>query len=84
MMMSTMTTAAPIAASAGPFAAGAPLGALTRWWVAYTTRRLEQAAIAALHAMSDQHLKEIGLTRSEIGCAVRGEAMHDGTRGRHR
>ena len=43
---------------------------LERWLAAYMTWRLEQAAIAALSAMSDRELKDIGLTRSEIASAV--------------
>jgi uncharacterized protein YjiS (DUF1127 family) len=45
--------------------------ALKRWWMAYITWRIEQAAIAQLWAMSDRELKDIGLTRSEITRAVR-------------
>jgi uncharacterized protein YjiS (DUF1127 family) len=47
---------------------------LERWLVAYMTWRIEQAAIAQLWSMSDRELKDIGLTRSEIIGAVRGEA----------
>jgi uncharacterized protein YjiS (DUF1127 family) len=45
--------------------------ALKRWWMAYITWRIEQAAIAQLWAMSDRELKDIGLTRSEVTRAVR-------------
>jgi uncharacterized protein YjiS (DUF1127 family) len=41
-----------------------------RWAVAYMTWRMEKAAIAALSAMSDRELRDIGLTRSEIASAV--------------
>jgi uncharacterized protein YjiS (DUF1127 family) len=47
---------------------------LKRWWVSYMTWRIEQAATAQLWSMSDRELKDIGLTRSEITGAVRGEA----------
>jgi len=40
---------------------------------AYLTRRIQRAAIIQLHAMSDRELKDIGLTRSQIEWAVRGE-----------
>ena len=50
---------------------------LKGWWVAYMTWRIEQAAIARLWSMSDRELKDIGLTRSEITGAVRGEAARD-------
>jgi uncharacterized protein YjiS (DUF1127 family) len=50
---------------------------LKRWWVVYMTWRIEQAAIAQLWSMSDRELKDIGLTRSEITGAVRGEATRD-------
>ncbi|MGA7454582.1 MAG: DUF1127 domain-containing protein [Rhodoplanes sp.] len=46
---------------------------LKRWWAAYMTWRIEQAAIAQLWSMSDRQLKDIGLVRSEITGAVRGE-----------
>jgi len=43
---------------------------------AYLTRRIQRAAIIQLHAMSDRELKDIGLTRSQIEWAVRGEPEH--------
>ena len=49
------------------------VASLRRWWVAYITWRIEQAAIAHLWSMSDRALKDIGLTRSEIPRAVKGE-----------
>jgi uncharacterized protein YjiS (DUF1127 family) len=48
------------------------LAAAKRAWVAYTTWRIERAAIDQLSAMSDRQLKDIGLTRSEIVAAARG------------
>jgi uncharacterized protein YjiS (DUF1127 family) len=48
--------------------------AVKGWWMAYLTRRIEQAAIAQLESMSDWELKDIGLTRSEVARAVRGGA----------
>ena len=50
---------------------------LTRWWVAYTTWRIEQAAITQLQLMGDRDLKDIGLTRSSITRAVRIEPARD-------
>ena len=56
------------------------LGAtMKRWWVDYMTWRIEQAAIAHLWSMSDRELKDMGLTRSEVTNAVRGEAAGDRT-----
>lgn len=46
---------------------------LQRWLVAYMTWRLERAAIAQLGSLSDRTLKDMGLSRSEIMRAVRGE-----------
>lgn len=43
---------------------------LARWWSAYMTWRIQQAAVACLHAMTDRELKDIGLTRGEINMAV--------------
>jgi uncharacterized protein YjiS (DUF1127 family) len=51
------------------------LGAtLNRWCVAYLTWRIERAAITQLWSMSDRQLRDIGISRSEIDSAVRGEA----------
>ena len=51
------------------------LGAtLKRWCVAYLTWRIERAAITQLWSMSDRQLRDIGISRSEIDSAVRGEA----------
>ena len=55
---------------------GGLLAAVKTWWVAYFTRRMERAAIIQLHAMSDRELEDIGLTRSQINHAVRGELNH--------
>jgi uncharacterized protein YjiS (DUF1127 family) len=52
-------------------------GALKRWWVAYITWRLEQVVIDQLWPMSDRYLKDIGLTRSEITIAVKGDATRN-------
>jgi uncharacterized protein YjiS (DUF1127 family) len=46
---------------------------LRAWWLAYLTLRLERAAIIQLRAMSERELRDIGLTRSQIEPAVRGE-----------
>ena len=51
------------------------LGAtLNHWCVAYLTWRIERAAITQLWSMSDHQLRDIGISRSEIVSAVRGEA----------
>jgi len=44
---------------------------LMRGWIAYTSWRIEGAAIRQLWAMSDRELKDVGLTRSGISNAVR-------------
>jgi uncharacterized protein YjiS (DUF1127 family) len=58
---------------------GALLATLQRWWVAYITWRLEQAAIARLCSMSDRELRDIGITRSGIPNAVMVRAEFDRT-----
>ena len=40
---------------------------------AYLARRIERTAMMQLHSMSDRELHDIGLSRSQIGRAVRGE-----------
>ena len=46
------------------------------WWMSYLTRRIERAAMIQLHGLSDRELQDIGLTRSQIEPAVRGELDH--------
>jgi uncharacterized protein YjiS (DUF1127 family) len=41
--------------------------------LAYMTWHLERAAIAQLWSMSDRELKDMGLNRSGIAAAVRGD-----------
>lgn len=78
--MSTITSAPAAAPSiAGP-SWGRWLGvALKRWWVARMARRLENLAIAQLHAMSNRQLRDIGISRSEIEIALSGERARDPT-----
>jgi uncharacterized protein YjiS (DUF1127 family) len=56
---------------------GGVVASLKCWWVAYMTWRIEQAAIDRLCSMSDRALKDIGLTRSGIPDAVKGERAVD-------
>jgi uncharacterized protein YjiS (DUF1127 family) len=42
--------------------------------VAFIAWRTERAAVAQLQMLSDRTLKDIGLTRSQIRSAVRGES----------
>jgi uncharacterized protein YjiS (DUF1127 family) len=44
---------------------------MMRWWVAYTSWRIERLAVSRLQAMSDRQLKDMGLVRSQIAFAVR-------------
>jgi uncharacterized protein DUF1127 len=48
--------------------------AMKRVHAAYIARRVQSAASACLHRMSDRDLRDIGLTRGEIDDAVRGNA----------
>lgn len=72
--MSTMTSA-PVAAPpvAGPSRGEWVVGAFKAWWVALMRRRLANLAIHQLKAMSDRQLKDIGIVRSQIEVAVRGD-----------
>ena len=76
--MSTISSA-PSAAQGitGRSWAGGFAATVKRLWADYMTSRIEQAAIAHLWSMSDRELKDIGLTRSEVTNAVRGEAVRD-------
>jgi uncharacterized protein YjiS (DUF1127 family) len=46
---------------------------LQRWWVAYMNWRIERLAASRLRGMSDRELKDIGVSRSQIGWAVKGQ-----------
>jgi uncharacterized protein YjiS (DUF1127 family) len=48
---------------------------MKRRWMAYTTWRIQRAAIARLWSMCDCELKHIGLTRSNITDAAKGQAL---------
>jgi uncharacterized protein YjiS (DUF1127 family) len=61
-----------------------PLAALKRLWATYNNWRIEHAAIAALQALSDRELKDIGLTRGEIVHAAKGLAVGGRPPCRHR
>ena len=70
-------SAAPAAVGERPRAQASGLAATVKsWWIAYLTRRVEKVAIMQLHAMSERDLKDIGLTRSQIEQAVKGEFDH--------
>jgi len=83
-MMSTIWSALSTADKTGQSWSDGLATIFKRWWDAYATSRLEQAAIAKLLSMSDRELKDIGLTRSEIFAAVSGGMSSDRTRGRYR
>jgi uncharacterized protein YjiS (DUF1127 family) len=69
-MSTTFTAPAAPQGIAGQSWARKLVTTLERWWIAYMTWRVKQAAIAALSAMTNRELKDIGLTRSEIASAV--------------
>ena len=70
-------SAAPAAVGERPRAQASGLVATVKsWWIAYLTRRVERVAIMQLHAMSEWELKDIGLSRSQIERAVKGEFNH--------
>ena len=45
---------------------------VANWWKASRRRHIEAAAYAELHALDDIMLKDMGISRSEIGAVVRG------------
>jgi uncharacterized protein YjiS (DUF1127 family) len=75
-VMSTISSAAA-QGMFSPSGLGRLRAMLTRWWVAYITWRIEQAAIAQLGGLDDRQLKDIGVTRSSITGAVRVGAARD-------
>src|SRR5262245_14096515 len=60
MIMSTISSAPAPQGLSGQSLFGPMVGALKRWWVAYITWRMEQAAIAHLWSLSDRTLKDMG------------------------
>lgn len=52
---------------------------LGRCWAAYIDWRLHRMALAQLGTMSDRELKDIGLFRTQIEAAVRGDLARDPT-----
>jgi uncharacterized protein YjiS (DUF1127 family) len=48
------------------------MSSLKRVWDAYHAGRIREATIACLKSLSDRQLEDIGLTRAQINCAVRG------------
>ena len=65
--------------TAGHSRAGRLAAVLSGWCAAYITWRLEQAVTNQLWSMSDRDLRDIGLTRSGIGPAVKGDLTRDRT-----
>ncbi len=63
---------------AHPLPGGVP-GFLRRGWIAYLEWRLHKLAARQLQGMSDRELKDIGLTRSDIEAALRGNLQRDHT-----
>jgi uncharacterized protein YjiS (DUF1127 family) len=73
-IMHTISSAPAAAQGTVGHSWGSELAAtVKRWWLAYITWRLQQAAIAMLCSMSDRELRDIGLTRCDIARAVRSE-----------
>ncbi len=58
---------------------GGALAFLKRRWIAYLEWRVHQLAAAQLYGMTDRELKDIGLTRSDIEAALRGNHHRDHT-----
>ena len=73
MIMSTVSSAAAAQCTAGHSRNFGLAAILKRWWVTYITWRIERVAIGQLWSMSAGELKDIGLTRSDIERAIRGE-----------
>jgi len=73
MEMIMSTTFGTLAGVRSRTPASGLMATLTAWWMGYLMRRIERAAIMQLHAMSDRELQDIGLARTEIEWAVRGE-----------
>lgn len=56
-----------------------PSRTLAGWWAAYIDWRVRRMAVAQLRGMSDRELKDIGLFRTQLEAAVRGDLARDPT-----
>jgi uncharacterized protein YjiS (DUF1127 family) len=76
-----MTYSAPTAAqgTAEHVLDGGLAASLKRCWATYLARRSRRTAMAALCAMSDLELRDMGLRRCDIPRGVRGEVARDRT-----
>jgi uncharacterized protein YjiS (DUF1127 family) len=77
MIMSTISSTTARQSSAGGRILGRLAGTPKRLLTAFITWRAEQAALAHLQSMSDRELEDIGLSRSQIECAVTGDRARD-------
>jgi uncharacterized protein YjiS (DUF1127 family) len=75
LIMSTTLDTPGVAAAAAATPGSGLLRTATAWWAAYLAYRRERAAIMRLQALSERELQDIGITRSQIGCAVRGDPI---------
>lgn len=62
-----------IAAPASPEQGVRTEGRVARWWRAFWERQAQRSVEALLHALDERTLKDIGLSRGQIGSAVRGD-----------
>jgi uncharacterized protein YjiS (DUF1127 family) len=83
MIMSSLSRAATAHAGSRTGILPALAAAAARWWKAYRTWRQRQVAIAHLRSLSDRHLADIGISRSQIEFAVLLGRERDHTLGRY-
>lgn len=75
-----MSTASNTIQHGSPLADGFVRGTgrvLRRWRTAYIKWRLQQSAISQLQSMSERELKDVGISRVQIGFAVKGGSARD-------
>jgi uncharacterized protein YjiS (DUF1127 family) len=77
MNMSTISSTTACRNSVGSGIFGRLAAAPKRLLTAFITWRAMQAACTHLRSMSDRELADIGLSRSQIECAVTGERARD-------
>jgi uncharacterized protein YjiS (DUF1127 family) len=82
MIMSTISNTIARQNSAASSILGRLAAAPKHLWTAFITWRVQQAAVNHLKSMNDRELKDIGLSRSQIECAVMGESARDHLYGR--
>ena len=78
-MVASLSASALLHGGAAQFVRRSLVQRFKRWGAVYAAWRGERRAIAELASMSDRDLRDIGINRSEILRAVRGDTARERT-----